>query len=134
VIVLAFSTNGKLLVKSACYFTQQNKYLDIPQRSVVVDRGRWKDESSLRVPPRVKLFAWRCCTSGLPTTRHLAKKIPNFAMCFSVCGVAEETYVHVLFQCPLVISICQSTLFCNIIEIHKVLSGRFFCCPGELRI
>ena len=64
----------------------------------------WADLWKLRVPNKVKKFAWRACTNSLPTMENLLKrKVVQSALC-SNCKREPENVVHALWGCE---KICQ---------------------------
>lgn len=79
-VVWHYSSSGELTIRSAYHFIQRKKCMDTLPNSGTGARekrlGVWK----LRVPPWIKLFAWRSCASALPIVGRLAKRIPNYAM------------------------------------------------------
>lgn len=66
-----------------------------------MDQKIWKRIWSINVPPKVGTFVWRACFYILPTKTNLFhKKVPVDPLC-SVFGQADETTVHILWECPL---------------------------------
>lgn len=66
-----------------------------------MDQKIWKRIWSINVPPKVGTFVWQACFYILPTKANLFhKKVPVDPLC-SVCGQADETTVHILWECPL---------------------------------
>jgi len=60
----------------------------------------WRDLWSLKVPGKVKLFAWRACQNLLPTKENLCKrKVIQDPSC-PCCGLAVENVIHCLWSCP----------------------------------
>ncbi|KAJ8453270.1 hypothetical protein Cgig2_008154 [Carnegiea gigantea] len=123
-IVWHYSTNGELTVRSAYHFIQHKKCMNTPQISGIGAREKWLDVWKLRVPPWIKLFAWRSCTSALLTAGRLAKRIPNSAMQCGVCGAVEETDIHALFQCPLASPLWEGTPYFNVIQLAILMGSR----------
>jgi hypothetical protein len=60
----------------------------------------WKELWNLKIPGKVKLFAWRSCQNLLPTRDDLFKrKVIQDPSCPS-CGLEVETVIHSLWSCP----------------------------------
>ena len=59
----------------------------------------WKRIWHQKVPPKLKVFAWRICVNGLPTMENLSHR---GITCSSFCPIydkAIETTTHALFYC-----------------------------------
>ena len=57
--------------------------------------GLWK----MKVPNKLKTFAWRACTNSLPTLDNLVKrKIVSSPIC-PMCKREPETVIHTLWSC-----------------------------------
>ncbi|KAJ8443695.1 hypothetical protein Cgig2_032318 [Carnegiea gigantea] len=95
------SAKGKLRVKLAYHFIKQRSGLANPSSSSDISKKRWRQLWALSVPPRIKLFAWRCCVGAIPSTHRLGSRLPNFSMRCLVCGAMEENALHALLECPL---------------------------------
>ena len=62
-------------------------------------RKFWTAPWRLKVPNKVKTFAWRTCTESLPTLNNLARrKVVQSNVCLN-CKRAPETVVHALWGC-----------------------------------
>ena len=60
----------------------------------------WKKLWKVRVPNKMKVFAWRACHEILPTRVKLAKRNiirENLCLC---CQRVPETVIHSLWECP----------------------------------
>jgi hypothetical protein len=63
-------------------------------------RKVWRNIWGLRVPSVEKNFLWRACHEILPTRKNLQqRKIIDDPLC-PICGLEEETAVHILWECP----------------------------------
>lgn len=65
------------------------------------DKRLWNKIWRLRVPPKVRNFLWRACSDILPTRANIVKRrLPIDPSC-AICGQAEESVCHALWECPL---------------------------------
>ncbi|CAI9756749.1 unnamed protein product [Fraxinus pennsylvanica] len=61
----------------------------------------WKHLSKMIVPHKVKIFVWRACKDGLPTTLNLEKKhIIRLNIC-SLCNSETEDLNHAVINCKM---------------------------------
>ncbi|GAA0175267.1 hypothetical protein LIER_28477 [Lithospermum erythrorhizon] len=51
----------------------------------------WKELWSLKMPPRVKLFLWKCLDNALPTRDNLMKRGMKGEECCVLCNSMPET-------------------------------------------
>jgi ribonuclease HI len=59
----------------------------------------WKQIWELKIPNVEKNFLWRACHESLPTRHNLFRRnIVEDPSC-PICGLAEETALHILWQC-----------------------------------
>ncbi|CAI9782465.1 unnamed protein product [Fraxinus pennsylvanica] len=59
----------------------------------------WKHLWKMKVPHKVKVFAWKACKHGLPTSLNLAKKhILGQSLC-SLCNSETEDLHHAVINC-----------------------------------
>ena len=59
----------------------------------------WKKMWQLKIPPKVRIFAWRVCMNGLPTLLNLGRRrINNDALC-PLYRKEPESTIHALFFC-----------------------------------
>ncbi|KAJ8451710.1 LOW QUALITY PROTEIN: hypothetical protein Cgig2_018344 [Carnegiea gigantea] len=57
----------------------------------------WRAIWCCNVPPRIRLFGWRAATRSLPSADAVARRIPSFAMNYSICG--HDSRFHSLANC-----------------------------------
>lgn len=62
---------------------------------------QWKKLWSLKVPAKLRNFAWRLATNSVPTevVRH-NRNMAESSVC-PICNSAEDTWKHALVQCPM---------------------------------
>ncbi|XP_042950087.1 uncharacterized protein LOC122282202 [Carya illinoinensis] len=104
--------NGSFSVRSAYRYLQHNQHLSNGQSST----GRyeamfWKSLWHLKLPKKMKVFAWRACQEKLPTFLNLKKKhVLDDATC-GLCNQGMEDAAHALFFCSEVRSVWG--VFCS---------------------
>ena len=65
------------------------------------DKPMWNQLWQLPIPPKVRNFVWWASSDILPTRANLARRrVPIDPKC-AVCGSSDETFLHILWQCPL---------------------------------
>ena len=94
---------GHFTVKSAYFMARSmlGRGNEANEERSPIWRFIWKSE----VIPKVKLFIWRLVQNIIPTVENLRYKRIQLPNNCSVCGGNGENSVHVMFDCPLSISI-----------------------------
>lgn len=64
----------------------------------------WWKTWSLPLPPKVRMFLWRCYSGALPTKRGLAVRLKSMDCVYPVCDLFDEDEVHILWHCPAAVS------------------------------
>ena len=59
----------------------------------------WKRIWHQKIPPKLKIFAWRTCVNGLPTMFNLNHRGIHCSSFCPLCDKAIETTAHALFHC-----------------------------------
>lgn len=59
----------------------------------------WRDFWKMKVPNKVRLFAWRAGTEGLPSLANLKKSISSIDSSCIFCRQSLEDTAHALFYC-----------------------------------
>lgn len=72
-----------------------------------MDGKFWQAMWKMRVPNKIKVFAWHCGQDSLPTSRNLAKKSIIENAEYPLCKQQQEDLFHVIFECPNVARIGQ---------------------------
>uniref|UniRef100_A0A803PIR6 Reverse transcriptase zinc-binding domain-containing protein n=1 Tax=Cannabis sativa TaxID=3483 RepID=A0A803PIR6_CANSA len=90
---------------TGCYTVKSGYHLAISldskddHSSSSTNRRWWNWLWSLKLPKKVKIFAWRLVNDALPTAVNLAhKKIAPSAAC-ALCKCSWESVGHALFRC-----------------------------------
>jgi hypothetical protein len=96
-IIWIGSKSGMFTVKSAYHI---GRVLKEDARGQCSNAARmpdiWRDLWNLKIPGKVKLFAWRACQNLLPTRDNLYKrKVIQDPIC-PCCGLEVETIIHSL--------------------------------------
>ena len=93
--------NGLFTVKSAYYIAaklvEQGELEEGTSNSSTLPL--WRKIWQLKVPPKVKIFAWRACMNGLPTLYNLHCRGLNSVGFCSLCDKCMETTTHALIHC-----------------------------------
>ncbi|XP_042969140.1 uncharacterized protein LOC122301836 [Carya illinoinensis] len=89
------------IVKSAYYLQNELNAMMLGQSSLVTKKTTdWTSCWRRKIPNAVKTFIWRACLDSLPTRLNLVKKrICKSPKCH-VCLCADETVIHILWNCP----------------------------------
>ena len=66
---------------------------------------------ALDVPPRIRFCGWKVGVSELATKDNIARRIPQFGMCYDICGKLEDFGNLALFECPLAMEIWRQSEF-----------------------
>ncbi|KAL0386044.1 UNVERIFIED_CONTAM: hypothetical protein Sradi_2998700 [Sesamum radiatum] len=96
-----FGTKGKFSISSA-YGVFQNSVCGASsstKRTNAGGKGHWHFICGAKVPPKVRLFAWRSCKNALPTQSNLAARrihLENVCLC---CDQEEDGLAHILRRC-----------------------------------
>nr|POF08236.1 hypothetical protein CFP56_74404 [Quercus suber] len=59
----------------------------------------WKRLLQQKVPPKIKIFAWRTYVNGLPTMQNLNHRGVHCSSFCPLCDKAIETIAHTLLHC-----------------------------------
>ena len=59
----------------------------------------WKKIWLLKLPAKVRIFAWRACMNGLPTLLNLGKREVSIDALCPLCGKDFESTTHALIRC-----------------------------------
>ncbi|KAL0405661.1 UNVERIFIED_CONTAM: putative mitochondrial protein [Sesamum latifolium] len=93
-IVWHYEKKGTFSVRSAYELTKA-----LTNASCSVSATDWKFLWKARVPPKIKMFAWRGGMNALPTLENLKRRGLELDITCSCCGVEPENLSLVLFQC-----------------------------------
>ncbi|XP_022841874.1 uncharacterized protein LOC111365549 [Olea europaea var. sylvestris] len=70
----------------------------------------WDTMWRLKIPQKVKIFAWRACQDSLPSKQNLVRRRVSIAPHCCFCNYPVEDLCHVLLHCP---------------SIYQLLTDRF---------
>jgi hypothetical protein len=65
------------------------------------DRKIWKCVWQARVPPKLRVFAWKASTSTLAVMSNVHRRIRTVSPICKICGREEEDEHHALVKCTL---------------------------------
>ncbi|KAL0427603.1 UNVERIFIED_CONTAM: hypothetical protein Slati_2935100 [Sesamum latifolium] len=60
----------------------------------------WRFICGARVPPMVRMFAWKVCKNTLPAVCNLTKREVEVKEGCALCDVEMESVMHALILCP----------------------------------
>ncbi|KAK6132750.1 hypothetical protein DH2020_033555 [Rehmannia glutinosa] len=111
--------NGKFSVKSAYHLaTHSDLFLQHLSPSGSSTNPVWKKIWSFEVPPRFKMFAWRCASAALATMDNLAAHhIISSDIC-PLCQVPEDAN-HIFFECDFAKSVLRASGIFEVIFTFK---------------
>ena len=81
----------------------------------------WKKVWQLKLPAKVKIFAWRACIDGLPTRLNLVRKGLNVGADSPLCGKVAESTSHALIFCNKISEVWWNWRSCpiNLLAVNK---------------
>lgn len=92
--------NGSFTVKSTYYVAA--KIIEKGEHEEGISNSStlpiWRKIWQLKVPPKVKIFVWRACMNGLPTTYNLRYRGVSSASFCSLCDRCKESTTHALLH------------------------------------
>ncbi|XP_026397067.1 uncharacterized protein LOC113291789 [Papaver somniferum] len=89
---------GQFSVKSACNVISSHSNANTGAQ--VVPSQVWKALWKVKLPHKIKLFAWKCIRDIIPTRDKLSKYKPNIELHCSLCNHPNESVNHMLLECP----------------------------------
>ena len=78
---------------------QQNNALASSSRNDADDRSIWDLIWKIKVPEKVRIFAWRVATNTLPTKENKWKRTLKLDNTCSICGGEVENEFHATVNC-----------------------------------
>ena len=81
----------------------------------------WKKVWQLKLPVKVRIFAWKACMDGLPTKLKLAKRGLNVGVECPLCEKAVESSSHALIYCNKVCEVWWNWQNCpiNLLAVNR---------------
>ena len=101
------SHDGNLTFKDA-YFFHASQH----SQNLSWDKSIWH----IVIPPSKSLLIWRLLHDKLPTDDNLIKRGCQIPTICNLCGLAQETSIHLFLDCPLAMQIW--TWFASIINLN----------------
>nr|XP_023915006.1 uncharacterized protein LOC112026546 [Quercus suber] len=100
-LVWVGNKKGSFTVKSAYYIASSilDSNEDGESSSSNEMTGLWKRIWHQKIPPKLKIFAWRLCVNGLPTMFNLSHRGVHCSCFCPLCDKAIETTAHALLHC-----------------------------------
>ncbi|XP_075645166.1 uncharacterized protein LOC142616185 [Castanea sativa] len=83
----------------------------------------WKNLWKLKLPAKIKIFAWRACVNGLPVFVNMVEKGIHFGYDCPVCGEEPESLLHALISCDFALSVWSLWQDC---PMHLLLNMKDF--------
>ena len=65
----------------------------------------WEKLWKMKLPPKIKIFAWRACVNSLPVYVKMADRGIQLCCDCPVCGDSFESLTHALIQCDFALSV-----------------------------
>ncbi|XP_028068804.1 uncharacterized protein LOC114271378 [Camellia sinensis] len=100
-LVWHYTRNGLFSVRPAYHLQMNISGREVRRSGSDVQNVSWfwKQVWSLRIPNKIKVFAWKCCSNILPVKSVLRQRhILQEDKCDG-CGDAAETVMHILWEC-----------------------------------
>ena len=100
-IIWSLTPSGMFTTKSAYnVLVTRNATNHASTSSPERQRQFWRNLWQLRVPNKLKHFAWRACNKALPTLSNLVRRhIATNEVC-NACQAQSEDTLHALWSCP----------------------------------
>ncbi|KAK3220726.1 hypothetical protein Dsin_014696 [Dipteronia sinensis] len=93
-----FDKTGSYTVKSG-YKVAMDAKCQEASSNLKVEQQWWLSLWNLKIPLKVKVFAWKACLNGLPCLINLRKRNVLVNPICHCCNLEEETLEHALFWC-----------------------------------
>lgn len=119
ILIWVENKNGKFTVKSAYALALEDKACATRAdcSNETVRRKIWKSIWLLKIPQKIKRFAWKAGRGILATKSNLAKrKITSDGIC-ELCGHNEETVCHLLWSYDHAKEVWNNSKFTLLFEI-----------------
>ncbi|KAL0283948.1 UNVERIFIED_CONTAM: hypothetical protein Sangu_2857400 [Sesamum angustifolium] len=97
-LILQYGTtlaNGRFSVRSAYHLAWSMRQVGA---SPSAPRS-WSFLWAAKVPPKVRLLAWKACHNSLPTSQNLQQRMRSLLAGCPMCDEGCEDVIHVLFLC-----------------------------------
>ena len=74
----------------------------------------WKKIWQLKLPAKIRIFAWKACMEGLPTQLNRGRRGMNIETKCPICEREFESTSHALLYCTILWDVCWSWNTCPI--------------------
>jgi ribonuclease HI len=119
-VAWGFSKHGRYTVRSGYYlqwkfqFGATTNQLALPGSSAL--NPVWKILWRLRIPSKIKIFAWRALHGILPLKCILANRHIGTSAACPICSAGPEDIMHLLFTCPMAKELWNAIGIYSVIE------------------
>ncbi|KAL0458057.1 UNVERIFIED_CONTAM: hypothetical protein Slati_0432900 [Sesamum latifolium] len=116
-----YERNGRYSVKSAYHLLSKGLWGRAQggaSGSTSYRSDSWSFIWTAKVPPKVRMFAWRVCRNSLPTVMNLARRGVTVSGACPWCGDESEDVLHCLLGCP----------FARLVWALSDLPWAYICC------
>jgi hypothetical protein len=119
-IAWKFTKHGRFTVRSAYHLQWRHQFgaraaqLSLPGSSI--NNPVWKELWRLKVPSKIKVFAWRALHGILPLKSILVNHHVGTSGECPICSQAAEDIIHLLFKCPMAVALWESLGLSTIID------------------
>ena len=108
-IIWGLTPSGTFTTKSAYKLLVSHASTNLAGTSSLVQQNKfWKDLWQLRVPNKIKYFAWRACNSSLPAMVNLQCRHISVLNTCEVCETQPEDELHALWSCSKLVEVWSS--------------------------
>ena len=137
-IIWIGNKRGEFTVKSAYYIAL--KVVDSVEVAECLSGDPrtplWRKLWHLKIPAKIRIFAWKACMNALPTKLNLYKRGINTSVLCPICDLEVDTILHCLVFCDPARQVwdkwkdCPVNLRSNYLDIADIAMG--FMAAGSL--
>ena len=108
-IIWGLTPSGTFTTKSAYKLLVSHASTNLAGTSSLAQQNKfWKDLWQLRVPTKIKHFAWRACNRSLPTMVNLQRRHITALDTCEECKTQPEDELHALWSCSKLVEVWSS--------------------------
>jgi hypothetical protein len=114
------NNNGIFTVKSAYHIALNLQSSTTQEESSTGDpyRSLWKTIWHMKLPSKIRIFAWRTCKQGLPTMEILQRRGLNVNPSCPRCNEGAESISHAIWECSKIREIWRLGDFLDILPVQ----------------